>query len=93
MIGFILFVIGIWVLGCVLEKSAKLLESSAIEKARRFDAENRYRAQTLDELRSMSKALNDPPPAPISARLAEVSRDVKRRHSIRDAMEKELGVK
>jgi len=93
MLWFLALVFGVWALGCLFDKATVLFKAAREDRDQRTALEELYRRETLRELRVLTKAVSEPPPPPLRARLREAGRDVKRRRELDLAMERELGIK
>jgi len=93
MVWFILFIVAVWAVCAFLERASMLVAGVVQDRDRRRAVEALYREQCLGQLHAISSVLNGPNQPPLSRRIAEAERDVERRREVRQAMEKELGVR
>jgi len=73
----------------ILGKLSDALESKRVASARREAEERIYREMNVDLLNQIAGASRRPSPPPLSVRIAEAHR----RHQVREAMQRELGVR
>lgn len=93
MLWLLLFVVLAWAACAFLEKALAVLTAVVRDRDHRRALESLYQHQALNELQAISRAINGPPQAPLSKRIAEASRDVKRRRQVSRAIQEELGVR
>jgi hypothetical protein len=93
MLWFLALLLVVGLIGEIVGKLSAVYENERAFRERRAAVDDFYREQSVNELRALSSALGDPEPAPLSRRIMEVRKDLRRRHEVQSAMEKELGVK
>jgi len=90
---FICIIIGLWVMSRVLTWAGKSLEDNDRRRQSENEARDLAALDAAGSLRSIASTLAGPGPAPVSERITGARSDLSQRAQVKDAMEKELGVK
>lgn len=89
----IAFVVVVWLLSRGLTAAGKALEKWDRKRAAENEAQDLAAAEAAQALGRIADAVEGPPPTPVSERIERAKEGLSRRHKVREAMARELGVK
>ena len=93
MTTFILIIIGLWLLSRALTWGGNALEQRGQRKQAEHEAQDLAAMESAGALSRIADVLEGPAPTPVSSRIAEARSDLAQRGQVKDAMERELGIK
>lgn len=93
MIWFIVAVVCAFLISKAAEHLHLALCAQDKKREERRMAEDDYRRQSLDELRAIGSLISGPDKPSLSERIVEARREIGRRQRVKEALDKELGIK